>query len=222
MRRCEYCGAQYSDKVSICPADGQPTINPHAQSGTIFGGGVRRDAFKAKIVSPMKMEGGYLIFVQSSDLIFIQIESASSHALSLLLPVLGPLGGVVSLFGWLFSRGKVNDFNERLHSTAPEILLDDSKKNFRLSPAEIRQVVIEPAAATTFSKNEVGRIILTIRQGEILKLVFAERANMDAVWQQLATGFFVPLQADLEWNAKSEQYDPKPPVKNVDQKNKLH
>ena len=170
----------------------------------------------------MSAAGSYRIFVQGGDLFFIQLESGSNQILNALIPLLGPLGGLVNLFGWLFSRRKVDDFNERLQSAAPENLLRDSEQNFRLHLAEIRQVVIEPAAASNFSGKEVGRADLTIRQGEKLKLSFAVRADMDAVWQLLATGFFSPLQAEVAWNVEKQQYQEKTPVKNIDRKNELH
>ena len=215
MRRCEHCGTQYGDKVSICPLDGQPTINPHVQNGLVSGAVSDQTAFNARIVSPMSAAGSYRVFVQGSDLIFIQTENKSNQVLNALIPLLGPLGGLVNLFGWLFSRHKVNDFNERLQSADPENLLRDSEKNFRLHLAEIRQAVIEPAAASSFSGKEVGRADLTIRQGERLKLAFAARADMDAVWQLLAAGSFSPLRADVEWNVNHQQYLQKPPVKNI-------
>jgi hypothetical protein len=209
MRRCEHCGANYSDKVSICPVDGQPTINPHARSGSISGAGSGGASFGVTIVSPMLSAGSYRIFVQGGDLIFIQLESGTSQVLNNLIPLLGPFGGFVVLFGWLFSRSKVDEFNERLKSATPEALLRDSNRNFLLHLAEIRQVVIEPAVATSFGIKEVGRAELTIRQGEKLTLAFAARADMDAVWQLLASGSFAPLQADVEWDAKYQQYHKK-------------
>src|ERR1035437_10774475 len=144
MRRCEHCGTQYGDKVFICPADGHPTVNPHAQSGLVSGAASGQAAFNVKVVSPMSAAGSYRIFIQGSDLFFIQIESGSNQILNALIPLLGPLGGLVNVFGWLFFRRKVNDFNERLQSVAPEKSLRDSEKNFRLHLAEIRQAVIEP------------------------------------------------------------------------------
>jgi len=222
MRRCEHCGTQYGDKVFICPADGHPTVNPQARPGSVFGSASVQAAFNVKVVSPMSAAGSYRIFVQGSDLLFIQIESGSNQILNALIPLLGPLGGLVNLFGWWFSRRKVNDFNERLQSADPENLLRDSEKNFRLHLAEIRQAVIEPAAASSFSGKEVGRADLTIRQGERWKLAFAARADMDAVWQLLASGCFSPLRAEVEWNVENQQYQAKPPVKNIDRKNELH
>src|ERR1039457_4419533 len=216
MRRCEHCGTQYGDKVFICPADGHPTVNPQARPGSVFGSASDQAAFNVKVVSPMSAAGSYRIFVQGSDLLFIQTENGSSQVLNALIPLLGPLGGLVTLLGWLFSRRQVNDFNERLQSAAPEDLLRDSEKNFRLHLAEIRRAVIEPAAASSFGGKEVGRADLTIRQGERWKLAFATRADMDAVWQLLASGFFSPLQADVEWNVQDQQYRAKPPVKNID------
>jgi hypothetical protein len=222
MRRCEHCGTQYSNKVSICPVDGQPTVNPQAQPRPVLGSSNGRGAFNLKVLSPMSAAGAYLVFVQGSDLVFIQTENRSSQILNSLIPLLGPLGGLVTLLGWLFSRHNVNNFNERLQSEAPENLLRDSEKNFRLHLAEIRQAVIEPAAPSSFGRKEVGRIALIIRQGERWKLAFAARADMDAVWQLLASGFFAPLQADVEWNVNCGQYLEKPPVKNIDRKNELH
>ena len=206
MRRCDHCGTQYGDKVFICPVDEQPTVNPHAKPGSVFGSISGQAAFNVKVVSPLSAEGSYRVFVQSGDLFFIQIESGSNQILNALVPLLGPFGGLANLFGWLFSRRKVNDFNERLQSDDPENLLRDSEKNFRLHLAEIRQAVIEPAAASSFSGKEVGRADLTIRQGERWKLAFATRADMDAVWQLLASGSFSPLQADVEWNVEKQQY----------------
>jgi hypothetical protein len=215
MRRCEHCGTQYGNKVSICPADGHPTVNPQAQSGFVSGAASGQAAFNVKIVSPMSAAGSYRIFVQGSDLLFIQTENGSSQVLNALIPLLGPLGGLVTLLGWLFSRRNVNEFNERLQSAAPEDLLRDSEKNFRLHLAEIRQAVIEPAAASSFSGKEVGRADLTLRQGERWKLAFAARADMDAVWQLLASGCFSPLRAEVEWNVENQQYQAKPPVKTI-------
>jgi GH25 family lysozyme M1 (1,4-beta-N-acetylmuramidase) len=62
---------------------------------------------------------------------------------------------------------------------------------------------------------------LTIRQGERWKLAFAVRADMDTVWQLLASGSFTPLRADVEWNAKYQQYLEKPQVKNTEGKREL-
>ena len=222
MRRCDHCGTQYGDKVSICPVDGQPTVNPQAKPGSVFGSYSGPAAFNVKVVSPMSAAGSYRVFVRGGDLIFIQIQSGSNHILNALMPLLGPFGGLVSLFGWFFSRHNVNDFNERLQSADPEDLLRDSKRNFRFHLSEIRQAVIEPAAASSFSEKEVGRADLTVRQGERWKLAFAARADMDAVWQLLASGSFSPLQADVEWNTKYQQYLGKPPVKKVDSKKALY
>jgi hypothetical protein len=222
MRRCDHCGAQYGNKVFICPVDGQPTVNPQAKPGSVFGSASGRAAFNVKVVSPLSAAGSYRVFVQGGDLLFIQIESGSNQVLNALIPLLGPFGVFVNFFGWLFSRGKVDDFNERLRSADAESLLRDSKRNFRLHLAEIRQAVIEPAPASSFGGKEVGRADLTIRQGERWKFAFAARADMDAIWQLLASGSFLPLRADVEWNVKQQQYQKKPPVKNIDSKNELH
>ena len=222
MRRCNHCGAQYSDRVFICPDDGHPTINPQAKPGSVFGAIGGQPAFNIKVVSPLSAAGSYRVFVRGGDLLFIQIESGSNQILNALIPLLGPFGVFVNLFGWLFSKGQVDDFNERLRSADPESLLRDSKRNFRFHLAEIRQAVIEPAPASSFGVKEVGRADLTIRQGERWKLAFAARADMDAIWQLLASGSFSPVRAEVEWNVNHQQYLEKPAVKSVDSKKELH
>jgi hypothetical protein len=222
MRRCEYCGTQYGDQVFICPVDRQPTVNPQAKPGSVFGSAGGQAAFNVKVLSPLSAAGSYRVFARGGDLLFIQVESGSNQILNALTPLLGPFGGLANLFGWLFSRGKVNDFNERLQSDDPENLLRDSNKNFRFHLAEIRQAAIEPAAASSFSGKEVGRADLTVRQGERWKLAFATRAEMDAIWQLLASASFSPVRADVEWNVKYRQYLGKPPVKNIDTKVEPH
>jgi hypothetical protein len=213
MRRCDHCGTQYGDKVTVCPIDGRPTVNPQAKPGSVSGSAGGQAAFNVKVISPLAAAGSYRVFARGGDLLFIQIESGSNQILNALTPLLGPFAGLANLFGWLFSRGKVNDFNERLQSDDPENLLRDSKRNFRFHLAEIRQAVIEPAAVSGISGREVGRADLTVRQGERWKLAFATRAEMDAVWQLLASASFSPVRAEVEWNLKYQQYLGKAPVK---------
>lgn len=206
MRRCEHCGKQYADKVAVCPVDGQTTINPQEQPRSISSSGIGLTTFDAKIISPMAAVGSYRIFIQDSDLIFIQIEGGSNSVLDTIIPFIGPAGGVLTLFAWLFSKHKAKNFQERLQSDTPENLLRDSEKNFRLHVAEIRQAVIEPPPTLITSGKEIGRATLNIRQNEMLKLVFATREDLDTAWQLLASALASALRVELEWNAEKQRY----------------
>jgi hypothetical protein len=206
MRRCEHCGTQYADKVFTCPADGHPTVNPQEQPRSVSSSALGLAAFDAKVVSPMSAAGSYRIFVQGSDWVFIQIESGSRTALNAVIPFLGPAGGIISLVAWLFSKHKNRSFRERLESDAPENLLRDSEKNFRLHLGEIRQAVIEPPPTLISSGKEAGRITLTVRHGEMLKLAFATREHLDAAWHLLKSALYSAVQAEVEWNAEKERY----------------
>ena len=206
MKRCEHCGKQYADKVDICPIDGQPTINPQEQPRSVSSSSIGQAAFNAKIVSPMTAAGSYRIFVQGSDWVFIQTEDGTHSVLNAIVPFLGPAGNLLTLAIWLFSKHKAKDFQERLQSDAPENLLHDSEKNFRLHIAEIRQAVIEPPPTFTSSGKEIGRATLSIRHGETLKLAFATREDLGAAWQLLASALASALQVNLEWNAEKQQY----------------
>jgi hypothetical protein len=218
MKRCEHCGTQYADKVSTCPADGHLTINPLEQSRSVSSSALGLAAFDAKVVSPLLAAGSYQIFVQGSDWVFIQIESGSRTALDAVIPFLGPAGGIISLAAWLFSKRKTRNFQERLESDAPENLLRDSEKNFRLHLGEIRQAVIEPPPTLIFSGTEAGRITLTVRHGETLKLAFATREHLDAAWHLLKAALFSAVLAEVEWNAEKEKYQKPVRQKHLPQK----
>ena len=206
MKRCENCGKQYADKVAVCPADGRPTVNPQEQPCSVSSSDFGQAAFNAKIISPMSAAGSYRIYVQGSDLIFIQTEGGANTAINAIVPLLGPAGGVVSLIAWLFSKRKAKDSQERLQSDTPENLLRDSEKNFRLHLAEIRQAVLEPPPTFTSSVKETGRATLSIRHGEFLKLAFATREDLDAAWQLLAPALASALRVELAWNAEKQRY----------------
>ena len=209
MKRCEHCGKQYGDGVAVCPIDGQPTVDPQEQPRSFSSSsssGIGLAAFNAKVVSPLAEAGSYRIFVQGSDLVFIQIEGGANSALNAIVPFLGPAGGVVSLIAWFFSKRKAKNFEEQLQSDAPENLLRDSENNFRLHLAEIRQATIEPPPTLITSGKEMGRATLSIRHGELLKLAFATREDLDAAWHLLASALASALQADVEWNAEKQRY----------------
>jgi hypothetical protein len=217
MKRCEYCGKQYADPVSICPADGHPTVNPEAVSGLAASPPIGRAAFNARVISPVSAAGSYRVFVRGGDLIFIQTQKASSQILNVISPFLGPFGGFATLLGWFFSRHKARDYQERLQSDDPENLLRDSDKNFRLHLAEIRQAAVEPAAFWSLGGGEAGRLALSIRHDEMLKLSFATRGDLNAAWQLLASRLSSIVQADVEWNDKKRRYQKKS-GKNIDRK----
>lgn len=206
MRRCEHCGKQYADKVLVCPADEKPTIDPLEQPRSVSHSALGLAAFDAKVVSPLAAAGSYRIFVQGSDWVFIQIESESRTILDAVIPFLGPAGGIINLATWLFSKRKTRDYQARLESDAPENLLRDSEKNFRLHQGEIRQAVIEPPPRLILSGTEAGRIALTVRHGEMLKLAFATREHLDAAWHLLKSALFLAAQAGVEWNAEKQRY----------------
>jgi len=213
MRRCEYCGGQYADKVTLCPVDGQATVNPEAKPQVVGGGDRTQVAFNAKVVSPLAAAGSYRVFVRGGDLLFIQIESETSSVLSALAPFLGPAGGVIPLLTWLFCRRMAKDYLARLETDDPENLLRDHAKNFRLHLAEIREAELAPPPRLGFSGKAIGSITLWLRHSEQLKLVMAKREDMEALRQLLAPTLRAALRVMAEWSVTADQYEQLPAQK---------
>src|SRR5664279_6370389 len=75
MKSCEYCGKQYADDVAVCPVDGQLVINQVEKQRKIAAQPeATGTAFNVKLVSPISSAGKYRVFVERSDLLFIQVE----------------------------------------------------------------------------------------------------------------------------------------------------
>ena len=132
MKNCSFCGREYADDMAVCPIDGQPVISPQAGPGkTVASPQTVRPAFDVRLVSPIFSAGKYRVFVERSDLLFIQMEGGSKSILAAAAPLLGPLGFVVPLVLWLLTLGKTHTKRQRLEAGDPEELLRESEANFR-------------------------------------------------------------------------------------------
>ena len=115
MKICEYCGKEYADNVAVCPVDGQPVINPAEKQRKIAAQSeAAGTAFNVILVSPLLSAGKYRIFVERSDLLFIQVEGGSRSILEAAVPFLGPAGGIIPLTLWLFNKRKAKAKRQRL------------------------------------------------------------------------------------------------------------
>ena len=213
MRRCNYCGQQYADKVTVCPLDDHPTVNPEEHPKVPGRADHGPAAFDVKVTSPMSAAGSFKVFVRGSDLLFIQTDSETRTVLNALVPVLGPAGNLIPLFTWLFSRRRAKDYLARLQTDDPENLLRDNDKNFRLHLGEIREAQLEPPPRIMLTGKAIGAATLLIRHNEMLKLAFPTRADMDAAWQLLAPALQSALRVTVEWSVTADQYQKLAPQK---------
>src|SRR5580704_11746502 len=101
-------------------------------------------SFDARLTAPILSAGSYRIFVERSDLVFIQIEGGKNQIIAAAAPLLGPIGSLIPLALWLFNKRTTREKRERLETRDPEELLRESAVNFKLHAAEIRDVSIEP------------------------------------------------------------------------------
>jgi len=107
--------------------------------------------------------GKYRVFVERSDLLFIQIEEESRSILEAAAPFIGPAGNIIPLTLWLFNKRKTKTKLQRLRRSTRRILRE-SENNFKLNLAEIRDAAIE---ARHFFRPRKGRAAeLSVRHGE--------------------------------------------------------
>ncbi len=206
MKTCEYCGKQYPDDVAVCPIDGRPVINP-ADKQRKFAAPPEAagTSFNVKLVSPISSAGKYRVFVERSDLLFIQIEGGSKSILAALAPFLGPAGNIIPLTLWLFGKSKTKAKLQRLEASDPEELLRESENNFKLNLAEIRDAAIE--AATFFSTSgKAGRLNFSVRHGEKIKCEFDDAKEMNHAIHLLSPRLSSTLAVNVEWNGKEQRF----------------
>jgi hypothetical protein len=209
MKNCSFCGREYPDDIAVCPIDGQPVISPRAGQGKAAASPqVTRPAFDVRLVAPIFSAGKYRVFVERSDLLFIQMEGGSKSILAAAAPLLGPLGFVVPLVLWLLTMGKTHTKRQRLEAGNPEELLRESESNFRLNLAEIRGADIEaPNLFATVGK--AGRLNLSVRHGERIKCEFENTAEMNNAIRLLVPLLDSNLQMNVAWNGEKQRFEKK-------------
>jgi len=209
MKRCQYCGKEYADSVVVCPVDGQPVINQEEKQGTFA---ARPEAagtsFNVKLVSPISSAGKYRIFVERSDLLFIQVEGGSRSILAAAAPFIGPAGNIIPLTLWLFTTRKTKAKLHRLEEGDPEELLRKSENNFKLNLAEIRDAAIE-APAFFQTSGKAGRLNFSVRHGEKIKCEFDNATEMNNAIHLLTPLLSSTLRVNVEWNETKHRFQKK-------------
>jgi hypothetical protein len=209
MKSCEYCGKQYDDDVVVCPVDGQPVINQEKKPGKLAPQPkATGTSFNVKLVSPILSAGKYRVFVERSDLLFIQLEGGSKPILAAAAPLLGPAGNIIPLTLWLFGKRNTKAKLQRLEEGDPEELLRESGSNFELNLAEIRDAAIE--APTFFqTSGKAGRLNLSVRHGEKIKCEFYDATEMNEAIHLLAPLLSSTLKVNVEWNGEKQGFERK-------------
>jgi hypothetical protein len=167
-----------------------------------------QSSFDIKLVAPIFSAGTYRVFIERNDLLFIQIEGGSKSMLAALAPLLGPLGGLIPLVLWLFTKKQAKDYLQKLEQQNPEDLLRDSENNFKLYLAEIRDAAIEPPSFISTS-GKAGRLILLVRHGEKFNFEFSDAAGMANAVRLLLPLMGSTLRINLEWNEQKQRYEKK-------------
>jgi hypothetical protein len=209
MKRCEYYGKRYADDVVVCPVDGQPVTNQGEKQGKFAAQPeATGTAFNVNLVSPLSSSGKYRIFVERSDLLFIQIEGGSRSILEAAAPFIGPAGNIIPLTLWLFGERKTKAKLQRLETGDPEELLREGENNFKLNLAEIRAAAIE-APALFQTSGKAGRLNFLVRHGEKIKCEFDKAAEMAVAIRLLAPLLNSTLKVNVEWNEEKRRYEKK-------------
>ena len=209
MKCCEYCGKPYDDDVVACPVDGQPLIPQEKNQGKLAPQPkATKTTFNVKLVSPFLSAGKYRIFVEQSDLLFIQVEGGSRSILEAAAPFLGPAGNIIPLTLWLFKKKNTKAKLQRLEEGNPEELLRESESNFKLNLAEIRDAAIE-APAFFQTSGKAGRLNLSVRHGEKIKCEFDDATEMNKAIHLLAPLLSSTLKVNVEWNGEKQGFERK-------------
>ena len=205
MKRCQYCGKCYADKVTVCPADGYPLVNP----GAIPGPATDRTAFSAALTSRTLPSGQYRIYVRGDDLIFIQVEAAAHSVLDSIHGFLGPFGALIPLATWAFSKHRPKGWTQRLETADPEDLIRDDEKNFRLHLSEIREATMDAVPYWRLSAKSAVRLDLLVRQNEKMKLALATSADVETARQLFASRLPAVFKVNVEWSEADQRFQKK-------------
>lgn len=209
MKRCSYCGKEYAEEITNCQLDRHPVaVEIKRQTGLAVQPAATQDTFDLILISPISRAGTYGVFIERSDMIFIQIGGGSKSILTAMAPLFGLAGGLVPLALWMFTKKKARDQIQNLEPQRLEDLLREDHNNFRLYLAEIREAAIEPATWLT-TRGKAGRLIFTVRHGDEMKFEFESAGEIANAIQLVAPLLNSSLRVNVEWNGDKHQYQGK-------------
>ena len=178
-----------------------PTSGKHAPKAVY-------PSFDVKLTSPILSAGTYRVFVDRSDLLFIQMEGGSKSVLAAVAPLLGPASNIIPLALWLLSKRTARVKKERLEQGDPEELLHEGEANFKLNLAEIREASIDTKAFFVQS-GKAGRLNLVVRHGEKFKFEFENPSQVKQAISLLVPLLNATLNVNVEWNEKKGEFEKK-------------
>lgn len=207
MKGCSYCGKEYAEAVTVCPIDGQPLNEKEANTpGKTPQPVATQSSFTVKLVSPISASGTYRVFVERSDLLFIQIAGGTKSVIAALAPVLGPAGGLITFGMWLFANRNHRERQQKIMEEQNlEILLRENENSFKLHMAEIREAAIEPSKWLAASGN-AGRLVLRVRHGEKMTFEFKTAEEVANAMQLLSALLGTTLRISVEWNGDKQRF----------------
>ena len=123
-------------------------------------------------------------------------------------PLIGPVGNVIPLTLWLFTKRKTKTKLQRLEAGDPEELLRESENNFKLNLAEIRDAAIE-APAFFQTSGKAGRLNFSVRHGEKIKCEFDNATEMNNAIHLLTPLLSSTLRVNVEWNETKPRFQKK-------------
>ncbi len=157
MRRCDHCGANMATRFSSARLTGsrrsirKPSPERSLRSAT------DRPRSTSKSFPPCRRREPIGFLFRRAICFSFRLKADHNQILNALIPLLGPFGGGCQLVRMVvFPSTKSMISTNVCARHDPESLLRDSEKNFRLHLAEIRQVVIEPADASSFQRQRSG------------------------------------------------------------------
>jgi hypothetical protein len=186
--------------VTVCPLDGQAVADLDANHEQVAPRpDAAQNAFNVKLITPFLSAGTYRVFIERSNLIFIQLQGGSSSILDAVAPFLGPFGGLITVTSLVLNRGKSKLKRQRLVEGNPEDLLHEGESNFKLHQTEIREATIKaPARLATSGKS--GRLNFVVRHGEKIRCEFADASEMRRAIQLLVPMLNSTLKINAKWN----------------------
>ncbi len=163
-------------------------------------------AFNARATFTWEADRLYRVCIEDGALYFIRIggQGGMNPAVAANFGLLGAL--VVGAAKSISERKR----QERLaaqEQQRPQDLLSAHKHNFRLSPSDVMDSSIEPAASALSHGPNAGRWLLTQQDGKKWSLQFESVDDMQAALEVLPVLFGSRLRVNVQWNEKKKRFE---------------
>ncbi len=161
--------------------------------------------FNVRFISLTSLDRLYRVYLRDSELYFIRI-GGQGGVLEALPHLLGPFGALLSAYFKKQAEKSTVGLIDTVDQSDPVLHMRKHRHNFKLNPATVRASRIKSPSVLPLHGTQVGRWMLTLRNGNKMTFQFENSEDMDVALAVLPSAIGQVLTVDVQWSEKTNTF----------------